>query len=326
MRRLFGQRSIVSLDYLFYPRTAAKACNLMGNKLISSKKELSDESSTVAMEFFKACLETSIHVSESEQSIVRDTAKMTIVEGNDITAYILPSSVEMFPSFFSNKQRGASCKHLYMQQTSATHTRRFNDIVRELRGGKRIVGTGLSGIGKSMEMNLYLMEFLKNINSEGWPEQVWYRYDSYMLKFSILNGKPIVCEASARSLDDVLDLTRSAESMNVVLLLEMQEKEEDPRTFVPTLVQPSNSDIYSLTKTFSKASDVDYYLINPPSRISMCSMARFMLRFGTDSVFEGMTPAAVDKLVTARFDVAGPSLRAVFTDESSLSIPQTIGF
>jgi hypothetical protein len=30
-----------------------------------------------------------------------------------------------------------------------------------------------------------------------------------------------------------------------------------------------------------------------------------------------MTPAAVDKLVTARFDVAGPSLRAVFTDESS---------
>ena len=134
MRRLFGQRSRVSLDYLFNPRTAAKTCHLMGNKLISSKKELSDKSSTVAMEFFKACLETSIHVNESEQSIVRDTAKMTIVEGNDITAYILPSSVEMFPSFFSNKQRGASCKHLYMQQTSATHTRRFDDIVRELRG------------------------------------------------------------------------------------------------------------------------------------------------------------------------------------------------
>jgi hypothetical protein len=52
----------------------------------------------------------------------------------------------------------------------------------------------LSGIGKSSEVNGLLLEFLPHLGEEGWPKEVWYRYDDKMLKYSIYGRRSASAE------------------------------------------------------------------------------------------------------------------------------------
>ena len=96
-----------------------------------------------------------------------------------------------------------------------------------------------------------------------------------------------------------------------VLLLELIENEVNPRSYISTLLQPSNRDVYGLTKEFEKAG-ATYMLINPPTLDEVCEIACLETEFGTPSVFKGMSRAAIIETVTKRVKLVGPILRAVF--------------
>ena len=87
-----------------------------------------------------------------------------------------------------NGQETASDTNLFFQRVNQTHALRFAATIDLLRKGDKVVSTGLSGVGKSTELNAYLMVFLSNIGKEGWPKEVWYRYEFKMLIFSLVNG------------------------------------------------------------------------------------------------------------------------------------------
>eukprot|EP01036_Dinobryon_divergens_P029326 gene29325-38405_t len=115
-----------------------------------------------------------------------------------------------------------------------------------LRKGKLVVSTGVAGIGKSTEMNTYLMEFLGNIGKEGLPKEVWYRIEESLLKFSLSsNGEAMTEEQDGLAEDEV-----------------------NPHSYIPTLVQI----VEGITKEFQK-SGATYMLLNPPTCKDLCAMA-----------------------------------------------------
>ena len=102
-----------------------------------------------------------------------------------VKLFILPSGVPEWPSFYASKQSDAADKHLFFHRVSSSHALRFNATVELLKKGKRVVSTGLAGIGKSTELNAYFMAFLPHIGEEGWPPEVWYRFNSKLLIFKL---------------------------------------------------------------------------------------------------------------------------------------------
>jgi hypothetical protein len=105
------------------------------------------------------------------------------------------------------------------------------------------------------------------------------------LKFSIVDDKPFVERAPAVSLVDLGIMTDhyALSDSQPILLLEMNEDETDPQSYIPTLVMMSNRDVFY-------KSDAIYFLVDPPSLSYLCAMARIMLQcskeHGTDSVLD----------------------------------------
>ena len=189
--------------------------------------------------------------------------------------YALPVHMN-WPTFYASKQTKATDKHLFFQQMSSTHSKRFNAIVDHLQKGEKIVSTGLAGIGKSTELNAYLMKFLANIGNPNWPPEVWYRFDSNLLQFYLNGDEPKVKYFRKVLLDDLLIFTEDYRSEPLekrpVLFLELAEDEVNPRSHIATLLQPSNRDVYTLTKEFEKSNAI-YMLINPPACEDLCTIA-----------------------------------------------------
>jgi hypothetical protein len=163
------------------------------------------------------------------------------------------------------------------------------------------------------------MEFLSNIGKEGWPKEVWYRYDDTLLRYSLVNGMPHVQIEEADTLLDVRKKTKKFKKKPVseqpVLLLEMAEHEKHPSSSIATLVHLSNRNVYSITKGFDKAS-ATYMLVDPPTSEDLCNMASFEAQFGSNSVFQGMAKEDIIKTVSERVEIIGPVPRSVFvTDE-----------
>ena len=95
---------------------------------------------------------------------------------DNVKAFILTDTSLRWPTFCDPIQIGSNDKNIFYQLTSKTHKIRFNETLNLLRNGHHVIGTGLSGIGKSSEMNAYLIRFMKNIGEDGWPPEVWYRF------------------------------------------------------------------------------------------------------------------------------------------------------
>ena len=83
-----------------------------------------------------------------------------------------------------------------------------------------------------------------------------------------------------------------------VLLLEMTETDIDPVSYIAILVQTSNRKVEELTKTISKTAVSRYMIINPPTKKELCAMARSSVKYGSNSVFKGLSDEEIDKLVS----------------------------
>ena len=93
---------------------------------------------------------------------------------------------------------------------------------------------------------------------EGWPKQVWYRFDSTLIKFKLNgDGFPEVIVKDSVNLKDLtletFEYMMAPIEDRPVLLLDLSEEEVNPMTHIPTLVLPSNRDVYEVTKEFRKS-------------------------------------------------------------------------
>jgi hypothetical protein len=225
-------------------------------------------SSNEPLQFFKTCrlpiFSTTIENFAADKISFPDRILKLRSSDERIDMFALPTRLNGWPTFYASKQRRATDKHLFFQQISSTHSKRFNAIVDHLRNDEIVVSTGLAGIGKSSELNAYLMKFLANIGDSKWPPEVWYRFDDILLQFCLTNGEPEVTYVDDVSLNVLLKLTRDYMreplEKRPVLFLELKEDEVNPCSHIATLLQPSNRDVYTLTKEFEKSNAI-YMLI-----------------------------------------------------------------
>jgi hypothetical protein len=162
----------------------------------------------LAMErFFKACQEP-IHPSVLK-NFKRHESKISRIALNNgrIETFILPNNISQWPSFVADKQKSELCPEIYFKRIADSNLPRFNATVELLKNGKDVVSTGLSGIGKSTEVNGLLMEFLSNVGKVDWPKEIWYRCDGRMTIFSLESGAPCARKVAAKTLKDVSELT-----------------------------------------------------------------------------------------------------------------------
>ena len=186
----------------FYRLVFLRHPTLSRNNLLSSKvytRKSSDQQligiSADALEFYKTCRrqnrESTVESFTADQHACPDRIQEINSQDGRVIMYALPVHMN-WPTFYASKQTKATDKHLFFQQMSSTHSKRFNAIVDHLRNGKKVVSTGLAGIGKSTELNAYLMKFLANIGNPNWPPEVWYRFDSNLLQFYLNGDEPKV--------------------------------------------------------------------------------------------------------------------------------------
>jgi hypothetical protein len=149
--------------------------------IVSLKRKREEENNSSVSDssmklFFEACRET--FCESVLENFQRHESKISKIVLNDrIEAYILPENITCWPSFLCSKQRSEGCPEFYFKRTTFSNLPRFEETVRLLRIKKQVISTGLSGIGKSAEVNGLLMEFLFHMGEDGWPKEAWYRYD-----------------------------------------------------------------------------------------------------------------------------------------------------
>jgi hypothetical protein len=88
----------------------------------------------------------------------------------------------------------------------------------------------------------------------------------------------------------------------------------NPCSHIATLLQPSNRDVYTLTKEFEKSKAI-YMLINPPACEDLCTIACLQAQFGSNSMFRGMNNDSIIELITNRVNTLGPIPRYVLSDD-----------
>ena len=200
-----------------------------------------------------------------------------LLSNGTVHAYVLPSSVSTWPSFRETKQEEEPNLHIFFQRMGPSSIGRFEETVKLLCEDETVVVTGLSGTGKSTEVNAMLMLFLRHLGTEGWPNKVAYRYDDEISIFSFdEKGNPSVTCMPCKTLDVAKDVSkmllrewqsaennRSSKPVRPVLFLEVGEDEKNPQSALPTLVYLSNRLVKETTKTWSKEY-ANYFLFDPP--------------------------------------------------------------
>ena len=87
----------------------------------------------------------------------------TIILTGRVEAYVLPKTVKKWPTFVVSKQESAGCPEIYFKRIGDTNGPRYEETVKLLLKGRKVISTGLSGIGKGTEVNGFLMEFLRHM-------------------------------------------------------------------------------------------------------------------------------------------------------------------
>jgi hypothetical protein len=135
--------------------------------------------------FFRACRSNIISASADNFERHKSCISKVLSEDRRVEAYVLPTSIPEWPSFFSMKQDDAT--EIYFKRVADTNGPRYMETINLLKQRMTVACTGLTGIGKSTEINGLLMDFLSHMGEKGWPGEVWYRYNTDMLKFSLSN-------------------------------------------------------------------------------------------------------------------------------------------
>jgi hypothetical protein len=250
-----------------------------------------------------------------------DVIRWSLLPGDRVKAFILPKDLN-WPTFFANKQSLVSSPNIYFQRLADTHGHRQEATIKLLKQRRTVISIGLAGIGKSTELNSFLMEFVSNIGKEGWPQNIFYRVDSYLYKISSSSksGSSHVdvklLSRLASSFDTIREFTDSFAKIGV-LLLELGEFEFDPHFIIPTYISLSNKNAYSITKTLEKAG-VPYMLIDPPRKEDVIEMAVYESKYSssTSSAFSNKTEAEIREIVGSLIDIIGPVPRYILVNES----------
>ena len=227
---------------------------------------------------------------------------------------MLPHSMEMWPTFFASKQKKAESREIYFMRIADSNGPRFEETVMLLRDGNDVISTGLSGIGKSTEVNGLLMVFLSHLGESDWPKEVWYRVNKSLLMFCLVEGVPVVESLDAKTKDDVLVISEKFQARRPVLLMELMEDEVNPSSAVPTYIPLSNREVFAVTKEMQKA-DAKYLLVDPPSCEDLENMAAFEAAHGSSLVFKYLPIEEVKDEVRRRVGIIGPKIRSVFQIE-----------
>ena len=270
------------------------------------------------MLFFKACREPCNEMAVENFKRHDTLITKTIILTGRVEAYVLPKTVKKWPTFVVSKQESAGCPEIYFKRIGDTNGPRYEETVNLLLKGEQVISTGLSGVGKSAEVSGLLMDFLRHMGEKGWPKEVWFYRDKKMLVYSIVNGNPHVAIKKQMNLDKVAARTddfsfKEKIDEKPVLIMELNENENHPRSHIPTYIPLSNREVYDTTKEIKKAGG-RYMLVDPPKCEDIQSMAVFEAAFGSKSVFKGMTDIAAAQLVKDRFDIVGPRLREILAN------------
>jgi hypothetical protein len=279
-----------------------------------------------AKKFFIACRAPILNKSAAllSTSNFRDElqiVKYKISQNSNIEAYMVPNSIRKWPSFLAPKQDDSANPHIFYHRVSKSQQIRFNAVIELLKKGRKVVSTGLSGIGKSSDMNYFLLYFLSQMKENSWPTMILYRIGKILFKFSLSNDdKEIVSLEKRVDLDRLSEITNEfyhlPKSSQPVLLIEMLENEINPVSYIPALIQPSNRNVIEMTKEFHKSS-AKYLLINPPTQKEVIDMAILDGKaFESNSVFANQDKNSIRRMVKERFDVFGPVVRFLFLQES----------
>lgn len=245
-----------------------------------------------------------------------------------VEAYVLPKSVTEWPTFAEyKKQQAALSKDVLCFSTE--NQAWLNTTIDALRSGDwHVVALGAPGIGKSAEMNYLLMRFIQNIHLGKWPKHVLFRIPGRDLieicwKKTNKNGDRIMVKehVGIDTLSSVKEFTSSFNKKtegNVVMFMELDEDEVDPKSDVCTFIPLSNRDAATKLKTIMADRTTRRLLVVPPCceeiRLQAKAFHKFS-RFG--NFFLDKSLEEVDKIVHDRSQAIGCIPRIVSGDEYS---------
>ena len=210
---------------------------------------------------------------KASENIVRRVYKKH-TEGNldiRIDALILPEDM-IWPSFLASKQSESYFKNIYLQRQNAVDINRRKISLDMLRKRRKIIWTGLPGIGKSCDINFIIIELLAHIGEEGWPGEVLFRVEDCLYTFTASGVKSSTFEYS-----NLGKFSLGYENRNSVLILELKESETDPTINMPFILAVSARNLKSTLKTIGKTRGHKSMLITPPDVEEVCLMAEAVM-------------------------------------------------
>lgn len=261
----------------------------------------------------------------------RDEERITKVaygaEEGSIEAYVLPSTVVKWPSFYNTVQKQAIATEVLCIRTDMMNNVRRQMIIENTLLGHDSITKGPFSIGKSSESNYLLLEFLRNIGQEGYPRNVLYRIPgSCVLEFSLdAENKSVVKKISNfRSFNDIYSITQRYNHKDSVMFLEIGESEKDPTSEIPCIVTASCDNFENTYKTLSK-SGATVYLAELPSPKQLVEQVKAIRLLSQDSgEFQHLSLEQCIETAKERVAIVGPITRFVFSEHQFNRIRSSI--
>ena len=207
------------------------------------------------------------------------------VEEGSIEAYVLPSTVVQWPSFYNTVQKQAIATEVLCIHTDTMNNVRRQMIIENTLLGHDSITLGSSSIGKSSESNYMLLEFLRNIGQEGYPRNVLYRIPgSCVLEFSLdAENKSVVRRIpKSAATDGLYSITQRYNRKDSVIFLEIGESEFCPHSHIPCIVTAS-SDYYDRNYKALRSMISPMYLAELPSPNQLVEQVKAIRLLSQDS-------------------------------------------
>jgi hypothetical protein len=299
------------------------------------KSKLEIDESNSLINFANACrnnfMETNTSLTEVDlKKIKKNDCQITkvnyFVKNNQdqeepcITSYLLPSNVNVWPTFLqSTKQIHACAKDVYVQRLNKCDVGRMNETIKLLKKREIIIWIGLPGIAKSTDLNIILIKLLKELSSnDGEIKIVAYRATDTIYEFTLNSeGNVQVRTIPAETLLLVIqygkDVLSSRRDRNV-LLLELEEAESDPsiKGNFGCLITSSSRNCQELFKTIYKGGCF-FMLLQPWKLNELKCFARSAIELSEDNPFNDEFNKTLDD-ITAKYNEIGGVIRHIVSN------------
>ena len=212
-----------------------------------------------------------------------------------------PALPLIWPTFREDKQNNALGRHILlvkgepMVTIPAGNPRISENVIDVLLRGDHIALVGHPGIGKSTELNIILLQLFQSLVDPAQPlKDVFQRAGKVLYHYLLVDGKIVCTEVPGAGKDlDALAfyfkafkhpetiITGLVPRNDVVLLLEMTEKESDPSVaHIPTVVALSARDVKNSLKTMYKDGSLDFAARPPHTEGELMVLATALFHAG----------------------------------------------